>query len=133
MHLEAGSNDSWGVLKMSGVTHSAVVSGRFPKLSTVKLTIDMFASQKMAHKINIIVLNKTFEIICAQKNGGYPAYISTLDQRESSEIPQRANGPVEAPRNHHSSNLAPGKNGAWTGPKASPFSRCEPRFTKWRE
>lgn len=34
------------------------------------------------------------------------------------------------PRSHHSSNLAPGKKGAWTGPKASPFSRCEPR--KWQ-
>ena len=34
---------------------------------------------------------------------------------------------LQQPRCHHSSNLAPGNKGAWTGPKASPFSKCFPR------
>ena len=58
----------------------------------------------------------------------YPRGFNDLKQE-----PQHQHMVSSRLRHHHSSNLAPGKRGAWTGPSASPFSKCFPRVSRWKK
>ena len=85
---------------------------------------DMYTYIYIISKSNIYIYN-TYYPLSSQL---YPRDFNDLKQE-----PQHQHMVSSRLRHHHSSNLAPGKRGAWTGPSASPFSKCFPRVSRWKK